>query len=100
MSTQLDLIAQAITTSREQLVLAESEQWDALSDLEQTRQDVIKQIDLSQVEEGQQQQVIEQMTALVSLNEQLESFCREKRSEAITELTKINQGLKVKKAYS
>ena len=102
MSSALALVATLILESEQLLSLVESEQWDTFSELEQARQSNIKQLDLRNVSLPEQQnpELRSQMQILIALNSQIEAVCREKRSEAATELKKINQGSKAKKAYS
>lgn len=102
MSTVLTLVSTLISESEQSLLLADSEQWDAFTELEQVRQERIKQLDLRNVNLSEQEdtRLREQMAQLITLNNKIEAICREKRSEAVSELKKINQGNKAKKAYS
>jgi hypothetical protein len=102
MSSILALVATLISESEQSVLLAESEQWDAFSELEKIRQEHIQELDLRNVNLSEQEDQLlrEQMALLITLNDKIEAICREKRSEAVTELKKINQGNKAKKAYS
>jgi hypothetical protein len=102
MSSALALVATLISESEKLLSLAESEQWDTFSEIEQARQNNIKQLDLRNVSLPEQKntELRSQMQVLIALNSQIEAIFREKRSEAAAELRKINQGSKAKKAYS
>ena len=100
MASQLTLLTDAIAASEQLLDLVRSEDWDALSPLNQSRQQLIQQLDLSDTPPSLRAQVQEQMEHLIALNQQIERDCIEKRAEAMTELTKINQSQKVKQAYS
>ena len=100
MAGQLTLLAEAIKASEQLLALVASEKWEDLASLNQSRQHLIQQIDLSDTPPSLQVQVQEQMEKLIALNQQIEQDCIEKRAEAMTELSKIKQSQKVKQAYS
>ncbi len=100
MATQLTLLAQAIVATEELLVLAQAEKWEELTPLNQSRQQVIQQINLSDTPAKLAPRVQKEMNRLIALNEQLTTYCAEKRSEAMVALGKMNQSHKVKKAYS
>lgn len=102
MSSILALVATLISDSERLVLLAEAEEWDTFSELEQARQKRIKQIDLRNVNLPEQQQIDlrSQMQALIALNSKIEAICREKRSETTAELQKLTTGNKAKKAYS
>lgn len=102
MSSALMLVATLISESERVISLSETDQWDDFSEQEQARQSLIKQLDLRNVNlsEQQDQELRRQMQSLIALNSQIELICAEKRSEIVSELKKLDQGSKAKKAYS
>lgn len=102
MSSALDLVTTLISESEQLVSLAESEEWDAFSELEQERQSHVKQLDLRNVDLPEQQnlELRNQMAVLIVLNDKVEAICREKRSETVKDLKTLNQGNKAKKAYT
>ena len=102
MLSALDLVTTLISESEQLVSLAESEEWDAFSELEQERQSHVKQLDLRNVDlpEHQNLELRNQMAVLIVLNDKIEAICREKRSKTVKDLKKLNQGNKAKKAYT
>lgn len=102
MSAMLDLIATLISESEQLLTLANDEQWDAFVKLEQQRQNHLDRLDLRDVNLSQEEHatIQQQMQALIALNTQIETQCRQQRDTIAAELKKINQSHKIKKAYS
>jgi len=102
MSSALTLVTSLVSESEQILSLVETEQWDAFFDQEQLRQNRIKQLDLRNVDISVQQtlDLRSQMQKLMTLNDQIETVCREKRGEVVAELQKLKQGSRAKKAYS
>jgi hypothetical protein len=102
MSSVLTLVASLIVESERILSLAQAEQWDIFSEQEQVRQTHIKQLDLRNVNLSEQKslEMRNKMQELIALNSQITTICQNKRTEIVSELKKINQGSKAKKAYS
>ena len=102
MLSALDLVTTLISESEQLVSLAESEEWDAFSELEQERQSHVKQLDLRSVDLPEQQnlELRNQMAVLIVLNDKIEAICREKRSKTVKDLKTLNQGNKAKKAYT
>lgn len=98
----LDLIRTLISESEQLLSFANDEQWDAFVELEQQRQNHLNQLDLREmhVSEDEHATIQQQMQALISLNAQIETQCRQQRDVIATELKKMQQSHKIKKAYS
>jgi hypothetical protein len=102
MLSALVLVATLISESERVISLSKKNQWDDFFAREQVRQRLIKQLDLRNVSLSEQQdrELRRQMQSLITLNSQIEGVCAQKRSEIVSELKKLDQGSKAKKAYS
>jgi len=103
LSSTLKQISQGIEKSKQLLKLAEADDWDAFTQLEEKRQSDFSSLqleNLSNLTDAQHAEVQKQMAMLVDLNCQLEELCRQQRSDLSDQMKKFTQGNKAKKAYS
>lgn len=96
-----ELVDEAITKSRQQLLLAETADWELFTEQEADRQALLHSIKLEDIvlEDNDNEMLHRQMNELLSINERLESLGIKERSVAATELQKMRQSSKVNKAY-
>ena len=102
MPSQLELIASAIAMSETLLTLAEQQDWQQFSQINQQRQTVLTQLDLQSVQTtpDQHQQLQQKMSSLITLNSQIEAICRQQRDEIADSIKQLNKGKTAKNAYS
>lgn len=79
--------------------MAEEGDWDAFNVLEKARQSVVADINTSEVDVTQTEQVRHKLQQLIECNDQLERVCLAERDAAMTQLRSIQKGAKVTKAY-
>lgn len=99
MSTLSQHLDQAIAQSQELITLAEKGDWDAFTVLEQARESIVAQINTSEVDESEVEQLRDKLKQLIECNDQLEQACLVERDAAMTQLRSIQKGAKVTKAY-
>ena len=97
-----ELVSNCIAKSNSQVLLAESEQWDEFTKLENERHALLQLINLENLSlsESDNEHLHSLMSELIALNNQLEEICSQQRSVAAEELQKVRKGSKVSKAYS
>ncbi|NQY25778.1 MAG: flagellar protein FliT [Piscirickettsiaceae bacterium] len=102
MSSILNSVLDGITKSKQLLGLAEAGEWEQFLELEEQRQATLSILTLDNLDLTQQRydEIKEQMTQLIELNEQLETVCQQQRSFLVKELKKLSKGTQAKKAYS
>jgi len=101
-SSVFEIIAEGIAKSRNQLALAEAEEWELFLELDEERQQLLRRIKLNQVRlsEVELLRLQKEMAILVELNSQLEQLCLQQRSILAGRLKKIRVGSRVSKAYT
>lgn len=101
MNSVFELVDEAITKSRQQLLLAETTDWELFIEQEVDRQALLHSIKLEDIvlEDNDNEMLHRQINELLSINERLESLCINERYAAAAELQKIRQSSKVNKAY-
>jgi hypothetical protein len=98
----LSLIQNGIAMSKQLLDHAAADEWEQFFELETQRHAALIGLKLEPVgpTAEQYQQIREQMTVLIDLNNQLEEVCKQQRSMLADHLRQFNKNNKAHKAYS
>jgi len=102
MSSQIELIVKGIDMSKALLQLAEQQEWQQFLELTQQRQETLSKLDLqsASVNASQHEEIQQKMTVLMKLNDQIETVCKQQRSEIVDNIKQLNKGKNAKNAYS